>query len=83
MRFLNISNGGETTRFYTCQTCFASVQPGDREDHDRWHKIQEGKCFKCEADANVVLYCTKDYQEQRTKPHPVTADRFSRFLDSD
>jgi hypothetical protein len=40
-RFTDFSNGGETTRFYSCRTCGASVQPGDRETHDRWHRLFE------------------------------------------
>ncbi|MFL6427881.1 MAG: hypothetical protein ACJ71S_06525 [Acidobacteriaceae bacterium] len=40
-RFPNFSNGGETTSFYSCRTCGASVQRGDRARHDEWHRELE------------------------------------------
>lgn len=31
------SNGGETTTFWSCGICGASVQPMDKETHEKWH----------------------------------------------
>jgi hypothetical protein len=33
------SNGGETTTFYSCGLCGASVQRQDREKHEEWHVL--------------------------------------------
>lgn len=31
-------NNGDTTSFYSCGICGASVQPMDRETHIEWHR---------------------------------------------
>ena len=33
------SNGGETTTFYSCGLCGASVQRQDKEKHEAWHVL--------------------------------------------
>jgi hypothetical protein len=35
------SNGGETTTFWSCGICGASVQPMDKETHEKWHSFRE------------------------------------------
>jgi hypothetical protein len=40
------SNGGETTTFWSCSICGASVQPQDRGTHEQWHKRLERKCVR-------------------------------------
>jgi hypothetical protein len=40
------SNGGETTTFWSCAICGASVQPQDKETHEDWHGLL-GETTKC------------------------------------
>jgi hypothetical protein len=40
------SNGGETTTFWSCKICGASVQQLDRTTHEMWHKRLERRCVR-------------------------------------
>lgn len=39
------SNGGETTTFWSCRICGASVQTQDKETHEKWHECLS-KCVR-------------------------------------
>lgn len=50
------SNGGETTTFWSCGICGASVQPMDKETHEKWEAGQE-----------QLRRCVRALNSERTK----------------